>query len=152
MHFHSRRLRGGGALVAALAANYSFVALYNDSTIGHILRVVSWLTVPNPIGNVTAYFVQGTVGSLVSRGVALFSGEQDMAGQIWSGQNTVVPPFGIILNANVNPAFAPAYAPWWHVRPGYSLVAGPPTVNIAVSVSFWWEDLEMSMIRPGEME
>lgn len=151
MIWHGRRLRGGGTNVALLAANYGFAALYNDSNIGHILRVLYWLVGTGTAANAVAFFNQGTVGTLVGRGIALFSGEQDMAGQIYSGTNTTAPPFGLFVGAQGTVVSASTPTPWFYVRPGFSLVFKSDTVNLALNASFWWEDLEMSWLKPEEL-
>lgn len=146
---HGRRLMGGSAFLANLAANYNSVGLYNDSTIGHLLRVDNWLS--NAVGGTIVGFIQqGALTTLVGRGINLFSGEQALAGVIYTQQDTNAPPLGIFANAAAT-AQSPELTPWFYLRPGYSLVFKTFSVNLNIIASFWWEDLEMSMLDPWEL-
>lgn len=148
---HGRRLMGGSASVAALAANYSAVGLYNDSTIGHILRVDNWL-VNSGAGTAVAFLQQGALNTLVGRGMSLFSGEQAQAGVIYSQQDVNAPPMGVFATGGGTTTQSPELTPWFYLRPGYSLVVKTGAVNLALLVSLWWEDLTMDMIDHHEME
>jgi hypothetical protein len=150
VHIYGRRLRGGGTNVAALAANYSFVSLYNDSTIGHILRVVEWMVDAGGTSDAVAFFIPLVTGTLVSSGIQLFSGEGLGAGSIYSGQTVVPPPFGVILSSQGVPTIGSRDMPWFYVRPGYSLVIKNDVVNTLLVASLWWEDLEPSMLDDCE--
>jgi hypothetical protein len=152
MHIYGRRLYGGGFSQAAVGAQYSFVALYNNSTIGRILRVVEYLTGSGGTSNVVAFFAQGTVGSSQGAGVALFSGEQSGAGAIYAGSNATAPGFGINMNAAGSVTIGSRDMPWFYIRPGFSVVFKGDTVNQMVNATFWWEDLEMSMLNPYELQ
>lgn len=152
MHIYGRRLRGGGTSVAALAANYGFVALYNDSTIGHILRVIEYIVATGPAATAIATLSPGAPGSLVGAGIALFAGEQQMAGSIYSGTTVVASPFGVLLNAAATTIMGSRDMPWFYIRPGFSLVIKSDTINTLLVASLWWEDLEMSMLNDCELE
>jgi hypothetical protein len=148
---HGRRLMGGSATVAALAANFNSVALFNDSTIGHILRVDNWLCNAGA-ANAIAFFTSGPLSTLVARGLSLFSGEQAQAGSIYTAQDTNPPPFGVIVNSGGTATQSPELTPWFYLRPGFSLVIKGNTVNLALSVSLWWEDLTMDMLEDHELD
>jgi hypothetical protein len=128
---------GGSATVAALAANFGSIALFNDSTIGHILRVDNWL-VNAGAATATGFFIQGALSTLVARGLSLFSGEQAQAGSIYTQQDVNAPPFGVIVNSGGTATQSPELTPWFYLRPGFSLVFKMGTVNLALAVSFWW--------------
>ena len=151
MHYYGRRLRGGGTFTAGAAASFSFVALYNDSTIGHILRVMNYIVVAGG-EDATAFLATGTVGSLAGAGIALFAGEQQMAGAIYGGSDSNAPPFGLTVYLTSGQVFgSPTFTPWFYVRPGFSLVFKGTVANTTIRASFWWEDLEMSMLDPHEL-
>jgi len=142
---------GGSAALSALAANYSSIALYNDSTIGHILRVDNWIA-NAAAGTAIGFFIQGALSTLVGRGLSLFAGEQAQAGSIYTQQDTNAPPFGVIVNSGGTATQTPELTPWFYLRPGYSLVFKTFVVNLALSASFWWEDLTIDMLDDHEIE
>lgn len=137
--------------MAALAANFGFVSLFNDSTIGHILRVRHFLVYVGLAANAVAFFNRGAVGLQVSPGIPLFSGEQQPAGSIWSGTNVTAPPFGMILGSQNSNTVASLELPWFYIRPGFALVIKSDTVNLGIMASLAWEDLEMSMLDECEL-
>jgi hypothetical protein len=142
---------GGSATVAALAANFGSIALFNDSTAGHILRVDNWL-VNAGAATATGFFIQGSLSTLVARGLPLFTGEQAQAGSIYTQQDVNAPPFGVLITAGGTATQSPELTPWFYLRPGYSLVFKTSAVNLALSVSWWWEDLTMDMLEDQELE
>jgi hypothetical protein len=148
---HGRRLAGGSATLAALAANYSAVALYNDSTIGHLLRVVNWQASVTG-GASVAFMTQGALSTLVGRGIPLFAGENAPAGLIYTQQDVNAPPMAVFTSAGGASTQSPEITPWFYLRPGYSLVIKTQAVNLPLLVSFWWEDLTMDMLSDHELE
>lgn len=152
MHIHGRRLNGGGTSVAAVGAQRGFVALYNDSTIGHILRVVSIFGAAGGAGAVFGFFVQGTVGSLVGRGIPLNNIQQAMAGTIYSGTDATALPNGVLI-ANNGWNQQHILDGWrTYISPGFSFVLKDDTVNLVFGGGFVWEDLEMSQLEPHELD
>src|SRR5216684_3750740 len=57
------------------AAQYSHISVYNDSTIGHILRVRSYSVAPGAGAYVLGFLNQGSLGTLVAAGIPIFAGE-----------------------------------------------------------------------------
>jgi hypothetical protein len=150
-HVYGRRLRSGGNAQISSGSTYAFVALYNDSSIGHILRVMYWLASTTGTGSVIGYLLQGTVGTLLMPGLANFTGEQAGAGSIYSGQDAVAPLNGAYVSGNNAFTTAGNYSPWWYIRPGFSLVFKALVLNGPVWATFFWEDLEMSMLSEEEL-
>lgn len=101
---------------------------------------------------VSAYFTSGIVGSLSGVGAALFQGEQQMAGSVYSGAIATTPTFGFVLAFSATTVVSPEFTPWFYVRPNWSLVFSTNTTNQALSASLLWQDLDMSMLDQHELE
>ena len=152
MRRYGRRLNSESGLATTGGGVYNFVSLYNNSTIGHILRVLNVWGRVNSNTDICCFLVQGSNGSFQSNGLANFAGEQQMAGQIFLGFDANAPLNGLFVQSYGN---APPYGsliPLFYVRPGFSLIAKADTTGNYIGVSFLWEDLDMDMLSPHELQ
>jgi hypothetical protein len=151
MHFFGRSAQVQYASQAAVSAQYSFIALYNDSTIGQILRVRSYNVATATAHNVLGFLSNAKIGSLVLAGASIFAGEQQAAGTLYSGSNTTAPTSGQFLGFTTTGQPWPSKLPLAYVRPGWSWVMQCDTVNIALVGSITWENLDPEQLQHYEL-
>ncbi|SRR5216684_3749173 len=133
------------------AAQYSHISVYNDSTIGHILRVRSYSVAPGAGAYVLGFLNQGSLGTLVAAGIPIFAGEGTLAGSLYSGSNTTQPTTGQLLGQLSSSTIYPIDFPLAYLRPGWSWVMQCRTVNTAMNGSILWEDLTPEMLHADEL-
>ena len=133
---------------AAVAAVYSFIALYNDSPAPYVLAVHDW-QVLRVASTFTEGFavIHGQIGSGARQGQPVVSNRQRMPGIVTAGtlaalNTTSFYPSGITNNDGWHHEF-----PMVVLTPGWSLVMQLGTVNAALAGSFWWQ-----VLTPEELD
>ncbi len=130
----------GGLNSPALAANFSIVGLYNDTSAPYNLVIRDFnasLVTANAIG---WYITSGAIGANVTRGVTAFSGEKAIAGQLQVSQIAALPTAIARITIPGNNFYN-----WLHdwpvavIDPGSTFVVACLVVNVTVNASFWWE-------------
>lgn len=151
LHFYARRALQQYANQGAVAAQYSFVALFNDSTSGDMLRIRSYAVQPGAGAVCLAFLNQGSLGSLVLAGQSIFAGEPQFAGSLYSGSNATQPTTGSFIGQTTNGNFYNNLLPIAYLRPGWAYVIQCRVVNTSVGASLVWEDLAIDMLSAEEL-
>lgn len=131
---------------AGASVNYSTHALYNSSTGDRVivLRGVAW-TGFSAASPQYLFAQQGIIGTDVGREEPAWLGERAGAGQhCWTDAATAsTPAMFVNILANVGAQFI-AGPPVYVLPPGWSVGLQQNTKVLTVSVSWWWEELDIN--------
>lgn len=127
---------------AAVAAQFGFVGLYNNTNSGKVLSVFAVFIATGAAGNLLDLsFTYSKPGSVARAGFALWVGQPVGDGQIVTGSQAAQPA---PIFAKVVPAAGDLFPlfqsePVARVPPGYALLASADVVNQAIGpVTFFW--------------
>src|SRR5271163_773366 len=132
----------GGANQAAVASNFPYVALNNNSAGPAVLVVHSYDSSTITAQAIGITLVNGLTGTAASTEVPAVAGEGAPAGLIYTGAITTLPSR---LTRTTIPANS--FYLWTHdypvayILPGWSFAVFCATVNTSLNASFWWEQL-----------
>lgn len=149
--WYARRANFVFAAIAATAAQFGQISLFNDSTIGHILRLRWWSVAFPTTNNVYATIVAGSVGTKLNSSARIYSGEPAGAGSSYATSTATTPTPGLLVAQEQWFAQAVSDLPLFYLTPGYSLVFTGNLVNTVLQGSWIYEDLEMSMLEECEL-
>ena len=132
----------GGAASIAVAANFSYVALNNNSAGPAVLVVHSYDGSLFSAQSIGVTLVNGLTGTAASSEVPAVAGEGAPAGLIYTGAIATLPSRLTRTTVPGNNFFLwPHDYPVAYILPGWSFAVFCVTVNITLNASFWWEQL-----------
>jgi len=124
----------------AVAAQNSFVSLYNDSSAAQVIAMRDYAVNPTVGAGIEGFLVsQAKLGATPLQGISVYTPGGAMPGQLLIGSVAALPTFNLFPTGGTT---APG---WLHdfpmvvLAPGWSLTAYGNTLNLVLSVYFWWE-------------
>lgn len=143
------RLKRGAASLAALAANFNTISLFNDGQGQFILLLRDIMVSSGPAGNMQAGYFKGTIGTVQTTQVTIIPEATQLPGSIYTQTATTVP--GTVTE--FWGGAATGNNPWFHnfpfaaLPPGWSYFVSNGAVNQSATVSFVWECVYMGNIQ-----
>jgi hypothetical protein len=139
-----------GNIAPAVAAQFSFVSLFNDQSSAYALALLDWGNFTNPTGTPAVFGIaQGKLGSNPVQGSPVVTNGTTTPGQVLTGSVVAFPTLGIF------PSLTGSNGLWGHdfpmsvLLPGWAITAYSNIVDTVFGISFFWEVvLPIDIINP----
>ena len=135
-----RRLAYCTGNAAAVAAQNSFVGIYNNSPGQHILCIIDFSQQQSTVAVLAGFaMLNAAIGTIGASGFTAFNSQAAPPGQVLTGSVTALPSPLVYFGGQVPPASNPRDWALAFLEPGDAFVMYAQTVDIALNATVWYE-------------
>jgi|SRR5271170_344475 len=150
--FHPRRMAYGGANQAAVASDFSSLALFNNSNYAEYLIVRHWTATFGGSVQILAGVVPGSFGGTAVTPIPYFPNEALPPGTLTKIAAVAAQTTGYAIGGSANVNFSwPLDLPFAVVPQGYTFFIQCTSANNAITASVMWEAIKPEQLEPELM-